>query len=500
MKEDSLKKRYMIKLLSSFVSGIVGIILVAIVPKAIGPVAFGQFVYLQQFFMNVVNLLDASTSIAFFTKLSADPKRKVLIAFYSAYSFLIFLVLVFSFLFFDFLGLNYYILPEIQNTYIYFGILFSFFTWLTQIFIKIADAYVLTISVEFIKVIHKVLSLFLLVFLISEFSLNLDIYFYFHLFILNVFIVALTVLFVRKRVFCLDVFRLNFLRLKEVAAEFISYCAPLLLYSVFALVVGIFDIWLLQKNSGSVQTGYYGLSYSLAAMCFIFTGAMTPIITREFSKSFEERDLAAMAELFKRYIPMLYSIAAYFSVFIAFQSENVLAIFTDEQFQEAYLVLVVMALYPIHQTYGQLSGSVFYATGQTKKYRNVGLFGMAVGLILTLFFVYIFELGAMGLALKMVITQFIAVNIQLYFNVKFLNLKMVDFIKHQAFSVALFCCAALFPSMLVDISSPTIEFLVSGVIYTLIVVLILFIFPSLFSVSRSEIKYAIKKLIQRKNN
>jgi O-antigen/teichoic acid export membrane protein len=488
----------MIKLFSSVISGITGIIIVALVPKAIGPVAFGQFVYLQQFFMNVINFLDASSSIAFFTKLSANPERKVLITFYSVYSFFIFLILIFCFLFFEFLGLNYYILPEIQNTYIFYGIFFSFFTWLTQIFIKIADAYVLTVSVEFIKVVHKVLSLFLLILLISEFSLNLDVYFYFQLFILNIFIIALIVLFVRKRIFCLNVFRLNFLRLKEVAAEFISYCAPLLLYSVVALVVGLFDIWLLQKNSGSVQTGYYGLSYSLAAMCFIFTGAMTPIITREFSKSFEKRDLAAMAELFKRYIPMLYSIAAYFSVFIAFQSDNVLAIFTDDQFQEAYLVLVVMALYPIHQTYGQLSGSVFYATGQTKRYRNVGLFGMAVGLILTLFFVYIFELGAMGLALKMVITQFIAVNIQLFFNTKFLDLNMVYFIKHQIFAVALFCCAALLPSMFVDISSPTIDFLVSGVIYTLIVVLILFIFPSLFSVSRSELKDAIKKMMRRR--
>jgi hypothetical protein len=86
------------------------------------------------------------------------------------------------------------------------------------------------------------------------------------------------------------------------------------------------------------QTVVFGADVTgaqVAAMCFLFTSAMTPIITREFSKSYEEKDFENMRKLFYRYIPMLYSIAAFFSVFISLQSENVLLIFTDEKFQGA---------------------------------------------------------------------------------------------------------------------------------------------------------------------
>ena len=79
--EDSLKKRYYIKLIANFIMGVVNIILVAIVPKALGPVAFGQFSYIQQFFAQIIAFLDAGTSTAFFTKLSANHIRKELILF-----------------------------------------------------------------------------------------------------------------------------------------------------------------------------------------------------------------------------------------------------------------------------------------------------------------------------------------------------------------------------------------------------------------------------------
>jgi len=173
--------------------------------------------------------------------------------------------------------------------------------------------------------------------------------------------------------------------------EFVEYCSPLLVYSILGIIVGLFDIWLLQKIAGSEQTGFYGLAYSLAAMCFMFTSAMTPIITREFSKYYEQKDIENMRKLFYRYIPMLYSLAAYFGVFISMQSDNVLAIFTNKKFQDASIVLMIMAFYPIHQTYGQLSGSIFYATGQTKLMRNISFFTQPFGMLISFIFIYWFD-------------------------------------------------------------------------------------------------------------
>ena len=252
-----------------------------------------------------------------------------------------------------------FIIPEIEIEYIYLAILYSFFTWFIQIFIKISDAYALTVSVELIKIGHRILSLFLLLYLIYQTNFDLDTYFYFHYIAISSLLLILVWLFKQKEIFR----NLKISTLKSqftiLSREFIEYCHPLIVYSVIGIIVGIFDIWLLQKMAGSEQMGYYGLAYSLATICFVFTGAMTPIITREFAKSYGEKNIANMRKLFYRYIPMLYSIATYFSVFIAIQSEIVLDIFTDDKFKDAYLVLMIMAFYPIHQTYGQLSGSIF---------------------------------------------------------------------------------------------------------------------------------------------
>ena len=498
MQEHSLKKRYSIKLFANIISAIIGAIIIAIVPKALGPVAYGQFVYLQEFITKAIGFLDMGSSIAFFTKLSAKANRKELITFYFLYSFVV-LCLIVGFIFIvNTLGYSDYILPDIPNEYIYFGLFFGFFTWFTQIFIKISDAYALTVSVELIKVGHKIVSLLILLFFVYQLAFDLELFFYFHYIALFSFLLIILWLFIKKGIFQ-NIFNSEF-SIINLTKEFISYCHPLVVYSIIGLLAGLFDIWLLQKVAGSEQMGFYGLAYSLAAMCFLFTSAMTPIITREFSKSYEQKDLETMRKLFYRYIPMLYSIAAFFAVFISVQSENVLMIFTDEKFKDAFLVLVIMALYPIHQTYGQLSGSIFYATGQTKLMRNMALFTQPLGMLISFIFIYLLELEAVGLAWKMIIGQFIGVNIQLYFNAKLLDLDIKHFVWHQIYSVLFFAAIAMMPTLLISFDSGMIEFLVSGFVYTLFVIIFSYIFPQVFATNRDEIKDNFNKIKSRLTN
>jgi O-antigen/teichoic acid export membrane protein len=494
MQETSLKKRYSIKLFTNIISSIIGAILISIVPKALGPVAYGQFVYLQEFFIKAIGFLDMGSSIAFFTKLSARAERKELILFYFLYSFFV-LLIIFGFIFVcDTFGFLSAIIPNISIEYIYLGLFFGFFTWFTEIFIKISDAYALTVSVELIKVGHKIVSLLLLLFFVYQLAFDLEIFFYFHYIVLISFLLIISWLFIKKGIFQ-NIFNSQ-LPILNLTKEFISYCHPLLVYSIVGLLAGLFDIWLLQKVAGSEQMGFYGLAYSLAAMCFLFTSAMTPIITREFSKSYEQKDIENMRKLFYRYIPMLYSIATFFAMFVSVQSENVLLIFTDEKFKDAFLVLVIMALYPIHQTYGQLSGSIFYATGQTKLMRNMALFTQPLGMLATFILIYIFELGAVGLAWKMIVVQFIGVNIQLYFNAKLLNLDMKHFLWHQIYSVVFFGILAIISSSVVSFDSPLINFLVSGVGYTFFVTISVYFFPQVFAINRDEIKENFIKVRQ----
>ena len=64
--------------------------------------------------------------------------------------------------------------------------------------------------------------------------------------------------------------------------EFYDYSRPLFSYAIIGLFVGLFDRWFLQKYGGSIQQGFFSLALQVGALCFLFTGSMSSLITREF--------------------------------------------------------------------------------------------------------------------------------------------------------------------------------------------------------------------------
>jgi O-antigen/teichoic acid export membrane protein len=260
---------------------------------------------------------------------------------------------------------------------------------------------------------------------------------------------------------------------------------------------------MLQKFAGSVEQGFYGLSYQIGAVCFLFTSAITPLITREFAIAFGKKDLREMARLFRRYIPMFYAIAAFLGCFVAGNADKVTYLFGGSKFANASLAVSIMALYPIYQTYGQLSGSVFFATGQTRLYRNIGVTFMILGLPATYFLIAPENMmglnaGSTGLAIKTIVLAFVAINVQLFFNTRFLRLSFLRFLWHQVYSLGcLWMCvhlsAIITDKMLGEDS--TLSFFVSGIVYVLIVCLAVYTVPSIFGVTREEIRFRIIKRI-----
>ena len=85
----------------------------------------------------------------------------------------------------------------------------------------------------------------------------------------------------------------------------------------------------------------------------------------------------------------------------------------------AWPCLALMFLYPVHQSLGQIQGTYFFASGQTGTYTRIGIVLMALSIPVTYLVVAPaaspvpgLSLGALGLALKMVVLQIVGVNIQ----------------------------------------------------------------------------------------
>jgi len=306
----------------------------------------------------------------------------------------------------------------------------------------------------------------------------------------------------------LESWKLSGAQIGSYIGEFYSYSHPLFMHALIGFLIAIIDRWMLQVFGGSAQQGFFGLSYTICAFCFIFTSAMQPLLMREFSISYGNKNLVQMKVLFRKYIPLLYSIAAYFSCFIAVQSPNIINMIGGKSYQAAIIPVAIMAFYPLHQTYGQLSGSVFFATDQTPLYRNIGVIFGLIGLPLTYLLIapmnmYGFGAGAVGLAIKTVALTVFAVNVQLYFNAKYLKFSFIKYLGHQIFSVICLLIVAIIPSLIIELAlrnslNLVIRFILAGMIYTGLVALLVFHFPVIFGMTRADLDsikdVAVKKI------
>jgi hypothetical protein len=126
-----------------------------------------------------------------------------------------------------------------------------------------------------------------------------------------------------------------------------------------------------------------------------------------------------------------------------------------------------------------------------------------IGLPLTFFLLGPREYGALaagstGLAVKMVFTQFLSVNIQLWVNAKYLKQSPRAFLVHQAgvllmFSVAAWGCSHLVSSLL-PASNFMVQFLLSGILYSVAILGLVLVFPWTGALQKSEISQLLVQL------
>lgn len=506
--EDSLKKRYLFKLTTNLFGFVTSLATQAIIPRGLGPIAYGNFNFLTNFFQQIFGFLDMGTSACFYTKLSQRQNDFGLVSFYFYFSFLISLIVLAFVTVTQACSIYSRVWPDQNIFYIYLAAIWGILTWFTGVvFSRMADAYGLTVSSEIARMVQKIFGLLLILLLFFSNQLNLTSLFFYNYVIMVFLGIAIILILKRKGNSIIQSLWLSMSKFKEYIMEFYSYSHPLFLFSVVGLLVGILDRWLLQYFSGSVEQGFFGLSYLIGSACFVFTSAMTPLIWREFSIAYGKKDFDHMSHLFRRYVPLLYSIAATLSCFIAIQADKVIHIMGGHQYSGALWSLIIMAFYPIHQTYGQLNSVVCMAADQTALYSKIAVVFMLIGIPVGYFLIAPeakmgLNAGATGLAIKMVIMQIIGVNVQLYFNCRLLKLNFWRYVGHQILSVFLFLVFSAFAMLVVDKifivhDKIIIRFLLSGMIYSSIIIGLFYFKPHLFGLDKKDITSMIKLVLQK---
>lgn len=495
---QSLLTRFMAKLAANLVALVVQAATLLIAARFLGPTSFGRFEFLANFFQQTTSLLDTGTSAAFYSKLSQHPDDRGRVVFYGRFVVALSILLILGATMVAASPLGAGVWAGEPVGMVVLAATLGCLVWWAQVVRKMVDAYGLTVRGEFMFALIRLTAVGLLAAVAFGGFLDLEAYFVYQIAIPAVAMIAWYAFVLREPLRAATADQGS----RAYAREFWDYCHPLLTYAVIGAAAGLAERWLLQTVAGAAEQGFYGLAYQVGAVCFVFTGALTQLLTREYSIAWGMADRSRMATLFSRALPSMYSLTAYFSVFVALHASDVVRLVGGHEYAAAAVPMAILALYPIHQTYGQLSGAVFYATGQTRLYRNIGIAMMVLGLMLSAWLLLPTDnggqgLGAAGLAVKMVLIQFLAVNLQLWFNARLLGLSFTRLLAHQALVVLVFAGCAWLTTGLAGMASGLdwlAGFLASGLLYTLSVAGLCWLFPSLTGLRREDLRALLGRI------
>ena len=435
--EDSLAKRFVSKIGSSILSLPLNFFQQWLVTRALGPSEYGSISLLMGIFVELFVILDSGTSIGFYVKLCARTYEIKLVTFYWRFANLLGILSIVLVSIIISSGLIGRILPGYATMSVLLALLSAYGLWLTGIAVRVFDANGQTVVGEKWRIAVRAISLLALLTqnYISKLTVNS--------FLLNQVGFSVILILVLQRVlrfYGLSLHpkcRLSSIEVKQYLVEFWKYSSPVFVFGLISSISLMIERWLLDLFGGKVEQGFYGLAVQISTICFLVANAMIPLLSREIARDFADKNFTRISFELTTQIPRLYFISGLFGAFMVFEADLITQIVGGDQYKNAELATALMCLYPIHQTIGQINGSYFYSTGQTRLHQKIGIFNLSWGLVFTALFLGPkewggFSLGSVGLSFKTVFVQMVAVNIQLYyigrqlmFSVKALILKQV---------------------------------------------------------------------------
>lgn len=501
---DSLGKRYLFKLGSNLATVPLYLVMEAVLPRALGPAAYGNFNFSTALFQNFTNFLDMGTSTCLNTALAKRPaEAPALAAFYARVALLVLLLCLLAGAALSMPGAGGLLMPGVPLWLALPAALWAYVTWAGRVGRGMNDALGHTVSGEPVRIGVNLLSAAALVGLFAAGCLSLPVLFAHQYVFLS--LMAAGFVYVMRRDIGIGGFdgvksagsgRLDPEKARAYRREFRRYSAPLFALALCSALALSAERWLLQYFDGSVQQGYFSLAQRVGVACFLFVTALTPLLTRELAVAHGKNDPGEMARLLDAFAPKIYALSAWMACFALAEAPAVARLFGGEAFGGAVLPLQIMALYPVHQGYGQVAGAVFYATGQTRRLRNISLVWMAGGLVAVFFLLAPPEnaglgLGAAGLALKMVAVQILSVNALFFACRKTVPFAFGRNLLHQLYCPLAFATLAFGARFATEAlggaPSSLPRFVASGALYCLFCALTLPLLPPLAGLRRGEL-------------
>ncbi len=495
----SVRSRFAFSLSASLLKGLIGFGTGLLVARGLGPEQYGKMMFLLGTFIALRQLLDVGSSTAFFTFLSQRPRSRRFVAWFSIWLAVQFLVP------FLVVGL---LLPAAWVDLIWKGeqrslVLLAFVaaylqSMLWPVVMQMGESQRLTRWVQGVSTAIAVFHLLLV--LVSWWQEWLGIRLLFAAFIVEW---ALAAWVIAKQLR----FSPPTNESESFAAalkEFGSYCLPLIPYCWVGFAYEFADRWLLQSYGGSVQQAFYAVASQFGAVAAIATASILNVFWKEIAEAHHQGNKERVAALYHKVSRVLYFVAASVAGFLIPWSEDILRLTLGPAYMAGATTLAIMFLYPVHQSMGQIGGTMLYATGRVRAQVVIGTLFMAASIVATYFILAPkdapipgFDMGSVGLAGKMVVSQLLAVNVVAYYLARSLQIRF-DWTYQP---LGLFGCLGLgwlahaIAQWLLDVPAHTwAAMLASAFLYSAMMLAMLWLAPSLAGGSRREIMAVVRRL------
>ena len=499
----SIKTRFLISVAANMTRTVIGFFSGLLVARSLNPSGYGDMTFLLGSFVAVRSLLDMGSSSAFYTFISQRPRGNRFYRYYFiwlAIQFVIPALLVAV------------LMPREMMTRIWLGqsrmmVLIAFAAAFTQqqlwqTVTQIGESSRKTVLIQVINIAVAISHLLLVLGLLAFGFVTVTTMFWL-LIAENLAASVVALWFLRKMRVIAGANGPEDASPRSLFKDYYIYCKPLALLSVVAFFYEFADRWLLQRFGGSTQQGFYQIAYQFSTVSLLATTSILNVFWKEIAEASERQDKERLAALYHKISRSLVILGAILSGFLIPWSGQLVLLILGESYIMAVPALAIMFLYPIHQSLGQIGGTMVLAQGRTGAYMTLAIIMKLISMPIS----YLVQapahgtpipglgLGAVGLALKMVGMNIISVNILAWIIAQYHDWKF-DWL-YQVVGISLAVGAGYLAKtgagFFWDLSASEAlrllpPFLASGVLYLILMTMVILTMPWLIGMDRGDIQ------------
>lgn len=496
MSHNSIKSRFSISLAANILRGLVTVLTTIFLARLLGADDYGRIAFLLAAFQAIRQLLDPGVSSAFYTFLSQSNRSTRFMAFYGLFILVKYLLMI---------GVVWLVLPESWLNYVWRGesrdilifalsaVMMQFEWWPSTL--QVLESQRRTALAQGLYLLLLTLQLLGLFLLHSLEILNI-----------KSFLLMSAVLWASATIMLALCYQFRSIS-HTVHAEdlllekYISYCLPLAPLVLLSFLVDFSDRWLLQSFGGSREQGFFSISQQIASVTLLISASLMRVLWKEFAEALHHERVEEARLLYTNVKKKLFFVSVMIAAALGPWANDIVTLIFGQAYVFAAPVFMVLIFAAVFQTLGQIEGTLLMASGNTGTGLKFNILTAPVWIGLSFFLIAGTDglrlsispsLGALGLAVKILIVQIVSVNVQGYLLSQKLTWDFEWFyqIKILAVFVPLGFLTKIIFAILVE--NFIFKMLLATIFYMLTVIILLVCFPRTL-----EVGFSLDGLIRR---